>query len=370
MVDLIHQHDKIKEEVRSAIDRVIEEANFINGPQVKEFAHSLSKYLNVKHVIPCANGTDALQLALMSLDCKPGDEIIVPTFTYVATVEVIALLGLIPVFVDANPETFNFDVSQIASKITSKTKAVIPVHLYGQCADMEPLIKICKENNIFIIEDTAQAIGADYYFKDGKIKKAGTIGNIGATSFFPSKNLGCMGDGGALFTDDDQLAEKLRIIANHGQKVKYYHSVVGINSRLDTLQAAVLQVKLQHLNDYIQKRQNLASSYDNAFKDLKQISIPERAHFSSHVFHQYTLRLKDIKREDLKAFLNNKGIPSMIYYPVPLHLQGGYKGYGYKTGDFPNAEQLSENVISLPMHTEMEEEQTSFITNAVLDYLK
>lgn len=370
MVDLKSQYEAIKMKIDLAIHSVINEANFINGKQVKKFSQKLAQYLNVQHVVPCANGTDALQLSLMALDCKPGDEVIVPTFTYVATVEVIALLGLIPIFIDSDPETYNINVSQIPSKITPRTIAVIPVHLYGQCADMESLIKVCKDNNLHIIEDTAQAIGADYYFSDGNKKKAGTMGTIGATSFFPSKNLGCFGDGGALFTNNDDLASKLKIIANHGQKVKYHHSLIGINSRLDTLQAAILEVKLDKLNDYIRNRNKLAELYDNAFKGHTNINTPTRSEFSSHVFHQYTIKLNDTARDKFQMFLQNKNIPTMIYYPVPLHLQEAYRVYGYKEGDFPIAESLSQSVISLPMHTEMEKDQAEYIIDQVLRYFK
>lgn len=370
MVDLKSQYIKIKDEIDQAIYKVIDETNFINGPEVKHFSEQLSEYLGVKHVIPCANGTDALQLALMALGCRPGDEIIVPTFTYVATVEVISLLGLTPVFVDSDPNYFNMDVNQIRSKISERTKAIMPVHLYGQCADMETILSICKEKKLHIIEDTAQAIGADYYFKDGTSKKAGTIGTIGATSFFPSKNLGCFGDGGALFTDDDDLAEKMRIIANHGQKVKYYHNLIGVNSRLDTLQAAVLQVKLKYLDQYIESRRRLAELYDQAIGQNPNLIIPRRSGYSSHVFHQYTLQLVDTDREDLKSFLQNKGIPTMIYYPVPLHLQEAYIGYGYKDGDFPIAEKMCKSVMSLPMHTEMEKGQADYIVENFNNYFK
>ena len=368
MVDLRTQYHRIKEEVDAAVITAMEEGAFINGPAVKAFANELADYNNVKNVIPCANGTDALQIAMMALGLQSGDEVIVPAFTYVATAEVIALLGLKPVFTEVNPETFNIDVSQLRKKLSPQTKAIVPVHLYGQCADMEALNSFAKEHGLFIIEDTAQAIGAEYTFSSGRTYKAGTIGDIGATSFFPSKNLGCFGDGGALFTNDDSLAEKLQMIANHGQKQKYYHEVVGVNSRLDTLQAAILRVKLRQLGDYIQRRQEAAAFYDKALAGVEQLQVPFRSADSTHVFHQYTLKIKNGKRDALKEHLTTKGIPSMIYYPVPLHLQRAYQSSEHKEGIFPVSEQLSREVLSLPMHTELTEEQLAYITTTIQSF--
>lgn len=365
MVDLQGQYQHIKEEVDKAVLQVMEEAAFINGPEVKKFAKELAEYNQVKHVVPCANGTDALQIAMMALGLQPGDEVIVPAFTYVATAEVIALLGLKPVFVEVDASTFNIDVNQLESKLSSKTRAIVPVHLYGQCADMESLLSFAQQHNLYVIEDTAQAIGAEYTFTNGEIQKAGTMGDIGATSFFPSKNLGCFGDGGALFTNNDKLAEKLQMIANHGQKLKYYHDVVGVNSRLDTLQAAILRIKLQHLNNYSERRQQAATWYDKAFAETGGIQVPVRAEKSTHVFHQYTLKVKGGRRDELKEYLASKSIPSMVYYPVPLHLQEAYQGWGYKKGDFPVSEQLCQEVLSLPMHTELKEEQLTYIIKTI-----
>jgi UDP-2-acetamido-2-deoxy-ribo-hexuluronate aminotransferase len=368
MVDLKTQYEKIKDKVDQAISEVINETSFINGAQVKIFAEELAAHNQVRHVIPCANGTDALQIAMMALDFKSGDEVIVPAFTYVATVEVIALLGLKPVFVDVNPDTFNLDVNEITKSITSKTVAIVPVHLYGQCADMEGIMNIAKEHNLYIIEDTAQAIGSRYTFSDGTVQTAGTIGHIGSTSFFPSKNLGCYGDGGALFTNDDNLAHKMQMIANHGQQVKYYHDSIGVNSRLDTIQAAILRVKLPYLNRYSKSRQEVADFYDKELGSIKELQIPVRSTKSTHVFHQYTLKVVDGDRDKLKDFLQSKGIPTMVYYPVPLHLQKAYIGYGYRQGDYPVSEHLSSIVLSLPIHTEMDEEQLVYITKAVKEY--
>ena len=365
MVDLLGQYQHIKNEVDKAVIRAMEETAFINGPDVKEFARELATYNNVKHVIPCANGTDALQIAMMALGLKPGDEVIVPAFTYVATAEVIALLGLKPLFVDVDPSTFNIDVEKLSETVTSKTKAIVPVHLYGQCSDMKNLLEFCKLYNLHIIEDTAQAIGSEYTFSNGTKQMAGTIGDIGATSFFPSKNLGCFGDGGAMFTNSDDLAEKLRMIANHGQKVKYYHEVVGVNSRLDTLQAAILRIKLRHLNQYNQNRQIAAAFYDQALKNFEGVQVPTKSSNSTHVYHQYTLKVKGGKRNALKEHLSNEQIPSMIYYPVPLHLQKAYSNWGYKAGDFPVSEQLCEEVLSLPIHTELTDKQLSYIVNSI-----
>ena len=368
MVDLKGQYKKIKNEINDSISEVIESTAFINGPKVKEFQANLEKYLGVKHVIPCGNGTDALQIALMALGLKPGDEVITADFTFIATVEVVALLGLKLKFVDVNPDTFNLDVQQTEKAITPKTKAIVPVHLFGQAADMEEIMKIAEKNNLFVIEDTAQAIGADYTFDNGTTKKLGTIGTIGCTSFFPSKNLGCYGDGGALYTNDDKLAEKIRQIANHGSKIKYFHDEIGVNSRLDSMQAAVLNVKLNYLDDYIAARQKAAEFYDNAFENHPNILIPARNKKSTHVFHQYTIKVKGIDRDGLKEFLNSNDIPAMIYYPYPLHLQNAYKYLAYKANDFPVTEELSKTVLSLPMHTELSEDQLKFITEKVLEY--
>lgn len=369
MVDLQTQYQNIKTQIDSAIQQVIDSTAFINGPVVNDFKQDLEKYLNVKHVIPCANGTDALQIALMSLDLKPGDEVITPTFTFISTVEVVALLGLKPVFADVNPDTFNINVDDIKKLITKNTKAIIPVHLFGQCADMEEIMSIAKENNIYVIEDNAQAIGADFFFSNGKISKSGTIGDIGCTSFFPSKNLGCYGDGGALFTNSDALAEKLSYIVNHGMKKRYYHDYIGVNSRLDTLQAAILKVKLQYLDNYIAARQKAAAYYDKAFASEPKLKIPMRFAKSSHVFHQYTLQAVDFPRNELLNFLKEKQIPAMIYYPIPIHLQKAYQHY-VKAGDnYPISEHLSKFVFSLPMHTELDEEQLEYITNSVLEFI-
>lgn len=369
MVDLQTQYLNIKTQIDSAIQQVIDSTAFINGPEVNDFKQDLEKYLNVKHVIPCANGTDALQIALMSLDLKPGDEVITPTFTFISTVEVVALLGLKPIFVDVDPDTFNIKVDNIKRLITKNTKAIIPVHLFGQCADMEEIMKIAKENNIYVIEDNAQAIGAEFFFSNGKISKSGTIGDIGCTSFFPSKNLGCYGDGGAIFTNSDALAEKLSYIVNHGMKKRYYHDYIGVNSRLDTLQAAILKVKLQYLDDYIAARQKAADYYDKAFASEPKLKIPQRFAKSSHVFHQYTLQAIDFSRNELIDFLKEKQIPAMIYYPVPIHLQKAYQHYVNAGENYPISEHLSKVVFSLPMHTELDEEQLEYITNSVLEFL-
>ncbi len=370
MVDLVSQYQKIKPEVDKAILDTVASSAYINGPEVKAFQAELEAYLNVKHVINCANGTDALQIAMMALGLQPGDEVITASFTYVATAEVIALLKLKPVLVDVIPGTFNIDPAALEKAITPKTKAIVPVHLFGQCADMETIMAIAKKHNLFVIEDTAQAIGADYTFSDGKKQKAGTIGNVGCTSFFPSKNLGCMGDGGAIFTNDDALAAKLRMVANHGQSVLYVHDEVGVNSRLDSLQAAILRIKLRHLDGYAAARNKVASYYDNAFKNNKKITIPVREPKSTHVFHQYTLVLNGVNRDELRAFLATKEIPAMIYYPIPLYKQKAYDDPRYKQSDFPVTENLCANVLSLPIHTEMDEEQLKYITDAVLEFCK
>jgi dTDP-4-amino-4,6-dideoxygalactose transaminase len=370
MVDLKSQYEKIKTEVDAGIEEVISNTAFINGPAVKEFQSDLENYLQVKHVIPCANGTDALQIAMMALDLKPGDEVITASFTYVATAEVIGLLGLTPVLVDVYEDTFDINIEAIEKAITTKTKAIVPVHLFGQCADMERIMALAKKHNLFVIEDVAQAIGADYTFSDGKKVKAGTIGTIGCTSFFPSKNLGCYGDGGAIYTNDDDLAKKLRMIAHHGQSVQYVHDVLGVNSRLDTIQAAVLKVKLKHLDEYAAARNKAADYYDNAFANHPKLKTPVRAKNSTHVFHQYTLRLVGVDRKLLREQLAERGIPAMIYYPIPLHEQNAYKSDRFKKEDFPITEKLCATVLSLPMHTEMDEEMLKYITDNVLELLK
>lgn len=370
MVDLKGQYEKIKTEVDSAIQNVINNATFINGPEVKIFAADFEQYLDVKHVIPCANGTDALQIAMMALGLKHGDEVITADFTYVATAEVIALLGLTPVLVDVNPDTFDIDVQSIENAITPKTKAIVPVHLFGQCADMEKVMALAKKHHLYVIEDVAQAIGADYTFSDGTKKKAGTIGTIGCTSFFPSKNLGCYGDGGAMYTNDAGLAKKCRMIANHGQSVQYVHDSIGVNSRLDSIQAAVLGIKLKHLNEYAAARNNAAAFYDKAFANNPKLKIPTRSKNSTHVFHQYTLQLNGVDRTKLKEYLASKDIPAMIYYPIPLHMQKAYHDQRYKEGDFPVTEKLCKTVLSLPMHTELDEDTLKYITESILSFIK
>ena len=369
MVDLKQQYLKIKNEVDAAVLDVLGSSIFIGGPRVNTFAEKLSQYLGVKHVIPCANGTDALQISMMALGLEPGDEVITPSFTYVATTEVIALLKLKPVFVEVDTQTFCVDIEAIKKAITPKTKAIVPVHLYGLSADMESIMAIAKEHNLFVIEDNAQAIGGDYFFKDGSTKKTGSIGTIGCTSFFPSKNLGCYGDGGAMFTNDDALAEKLKMIANHGQKTKYYHDIVGCNSRLDALQAAILNIKLPLLDTYINARIKAANFYDKAFAGNEKITTPYRANYCKHVFHQYTLILKNVDRDALSSFLTENNIPSMLYYPVPAHRQKMFAALG--GGDFTleKTDWLTERVISLPIHTELDEEQQSFITEKVLEFI-
>ena len=370
MVDLKGQYQKIKTEVDAAMNEVISSTSFINGPAVKEFQSDFETYLNIKHVIPCANGTDALQIAMMALDLKQGDEVITANFTYVATAEVIGLLGLSPVLVDVNQDTFNIDIESIERNITSKTKAIVPVHLFGQCADMERIMAIAKKHNLYVIEDTAQAIGADYSFSDGRNFKAGTIGTIGCTSFFPSKNLGCFGDGGAIFTNNDELAKKIRMIAHHGQSVQYVHEVLGVNSRLDSIQAAILKIKLKHLDEYALSRNKVAEFYDKAFSNHSKIKIPSRSKNSTHVFHQYTLQIIGYDRSELRQKLTEHGIPAMIYYPIPLHKQNAYKNERFKTNDFPITQKLCDTVLSLPMHTELDEETLNYITNTLLRIIK
>lgn len=368
MVDLHSQYLKIKNEIDSAISEVIESSAFIKGPQVKMFEQKLAAYLDVKHVISCANGTDALTIALMALDLKPGDEVITPAFTFIATVETIAFLGLKPVLVDVEPETFNMNCSLLKKLITSKTKAIIPVHLFGQCANMEELLEFSKQHGLYIIEDAAQANGADFIFNDRTRKKAGTIGHIGCTSFFPSKNLGCFGDGGAMFTNDDDIANKLRHITNHGMEKQYYYEMLGVNSRLDSIQAAILNVKLKHLDSYNAARQDAADFYNIVFGKIKDIKTPSKVDYSTHIYHQYTLKTANGKRDALKQHLEKANIPCMIYYPVPLHLQKAFKYLGYNEGDLPVSETLSNQVLSLPMHSELDEEQLSYIGKQVGEF--
>lgn len=370
MVDLKRQYTRIKAEVDAGIQEVIDNTAFINGKAVSDFATSLSNYLGSKYVIPCANGTDALQIAMMALDLQPGDEVISPSFTYIATTEVIALLRLKTVFVDVDPKTFCVDPIAVEKAITPKTKAIVPVHLYGQSANMEAIMDIARRHNLFVIEDNAQAIGSDYTFGNGTVKKTGTIGTIGTTSFFPSKNLGCYGDGGAIFTDDETLATRLKMVANHGQSTRYYHDIVGCNSRLDSIQAAVLNVKLKYLDEYIAARKTAAEFYDKAFAGHSKITIPYRAPYSNHVFHQYTLILEGVDRDGLNRFLADKNIPSMIYYPVPAHRQKMFEGLGGNEYNLEVTDWLTKRVISLPIHTELTTEQLEYITDQVLKYLK
>lgn len=369
MVDLQSQYYKIKADVDNAVLNVIDSAAFINGPEVKSFQTELEQYLDVKHVIPCANGTDALQIALMALDLKEGDEIITADFTFAATVEVVHLLKLKSVLVDVDYDTFTIDIEKLKAAITPKTKAIIPVHIFGQCANMEEILKVAKEHGLFVIEDNAQAIGSDFIFSDGTVKKSGTMGILGTTSFFPSKNLGCYGDGGAIFTNDDELAHKLRGIVNHGMYERYYHDEVGVNSRLDSLQATILRKKLPLLDGYNEARRKAADYYDEAFAENPNILSPKRAAYSTHVFHQYTLRILNGQRNELQKFLTEKEVPAMIYYPVALRKQ---KAYFQESDpkDFVNTDKLLEQVISLPMHTELDEEQLKYITDAVLEFMK
>lgn len=365
MVDLKGQYLKIKDEIDKAVLDVIESGAFINGPAVKNFQANLEKYLNVKHVIPCANGTDALQIALMTLELQPGDEVIVPAFTYVATAEVIALLHLTPVMVDVDADTFNITAELIEKAITPKTKAIVPVHLFGQSCDMEPIMKLAEKHNLFVIEDNAQAIGADYKFAGGATRKTGTIGHIGTTSFYPAKNLGAYGDAGAIFTNDDELAKKMRTIANHGQSETYYHDIVGVNSRLDSIQAAILDIKLKHLDEYAAARNKVADFYDQAFAGISEIQTPVRAENSTHVFHQYTVQIKNGQRDEFKNYLSEKGIPNSVFYPVPLYKQKAFKIYTTEDLKLANTEYLCESVISIPIHTEMTEENQSFIAETI-----
>ena len=369
MVDLPGQYKHIKEIVDASIFEVLNSAAYINGPYVKEFQADLEKYLNVKHVIPCANGTDALQIAMMGLGLEQGDEVITADFTFAATVEVIGLLKLTPVLVDVEADTFNMDIDALKKAITPKTKAIVPVHLFGQCANMEAVMEVAKEHNLFVIEDNAQAIGADYTFSDGTTKKSGTIGNVGTTSFFPSKNLGCYGDGGAIFTNDDDLAHIIRGMVNHGMYKRYYHDVVGVNSRLDSIQAAVLKTKLPLLDSYCDARRKAAEFYSNAFASNSNIITPVTSDFTTHVFHQYTLQITNGKRNELHQHLLDNNIPNAIYYPVPLHAQKAYQDERYNEADFPVTNNLIDTVISLPMHTELEQEQLEFITKTILQFV-
>ena len=370
MVDLKLQYQKIKKEIDSAVLEVLESSAFINGPQVQQFAASLAKYNSVKHVVPCANGTDALQIAMMGLGLEPGDEVITPSFTFIATTEVVALLKLTPVFVDVDPKTFCIDPQAIRKAITPRTKAIVPVHLYGQSANMEEIMQVAQEHNLFVIEDNAQAIGCDYYFSDKSASKTGAIGTVSTTSFFPSKNLGGYGDGGALMTNDDHLANVFRKVANHGAGQRYYHDIVGCNSRLDTIQAAVLEIKLKYLDEYINARRKAADFYDRAFDGHPKITTPFRAPWCRHVFHQYTLLVEGIDRNELHAYLAQHKLPSMIYYPVPAHRQKMFENFNSSSANLPVTDWLTDRVISLPMHTELDEEQLHFITSRVLEFIK
>ncbi|TVZ47570.1 dTDP-4-amino-4,6-dideoxygalactose transaminase [Olleya sp. Hel_I_94] len=377
MVDLKGQYAAIKDVVDSSIQEIIDNTTFVNGPKVHEFQKNLENYLGVKHVIPCANGTDALQIAMMGLGLEQGDEVITADFTFAATVEVIALLKLTPVLVDVDPETFNIDIDAVKKAITPKTKAIVPVHLFGQCANMEVLMDLAKQHNLYIIEDNAQGIGADYTYSDGTKAKSGTIGHVASTSFFPSKNLGCYGDGGAIFTNDDNLAHTIRGIVNHGMYERYHHDVVGVNSRLDSIQAAVLDAKLPKLDSYNNARRNAARKYNAAFKDIKNIITPKTVNgcegicdtCNCHVFHQYTLKVKNVDRDALVKHLNDNGIPCGVYYPIPLHAQKAYRDTRYNEADFTVTNQLIKEVISLPMHTELEDDQIDFITKTIKDFI-
>lgn len=368
MVDLKSQYEKIKDDIAAGIQNCLETTAFINGPAVKEFQQDFEQYLGVKHVIPCANGTDALQIALMALGLKPGDEVICPAFTYVATAEVIGLLGLIPIMVDVDPDTFDISLENLEKYVSHKTKAIVPVHLYGQSADMEPILAFAKKHHLFVVEDNAQAIGSDYTFSDGTVKKTGTIGTIGCTSFFPSKNLGCYGDGGALMTNDDELAAKIRMIANHGQEKKYYHQVLGCNSRLDTLQAEILKVKLKYLDTYSAARNKMADYYDLHLSSIAELQVPKRSSFSNHVFHQYTLKIKNGKRDSLQQYLADKKIPSMIYYPLPLYQQEAFRTYVNADFYLPTTEILCQEVLSLPIHTEFNKESSDYVIEGIKNF--
>lgn len=369
LVDLKTQYEKIEEEVNTAVLNVLKSTAFINGPEVKSFQAEFEDYLNVKHVIPCANGTDALQISLMALGLQPGDEVISPSFTYIATAEVIGLLNLTPVFVDVDMETFCMDPDSLRAAITPKTKAIVPVHLYGHCAPMDEILEIANEHGIAVVEDTAQGIGSNYTGKDGVSRKAGTIGTVGTTSFFPSKNLGCYGDGGAIMTNDDDLAKQIRMVANHGQSKRYYHDVIGVNSRLDSIQAAILRIKLRHLDMYLAERNKAANYYNEAFKSDARIITPKIANYSDHGFHQYTMILEGVDRDGLMEYLNEKGIPSNIYYPLPVHEQKSFEGKFEERVSLKNTNELKLKVMSLPMHTELSNEQLEYITSSVLEYI-
>ena len=369
MVDLKTQYEHIQEQIDHSIRQVLQDAAFINGPEVKNFSRNLENYLQTEHVVPCANGTDALQIALMALELEPGDEVITPDFTFISTVEVVKLLGLKPVLVDVDDTYYTLQPDKLRKAITQRTRAIVPVHLYGQCAPMKEILQLAKQHNLFVVEDAAQSLGAEYTL-DGETKKSGTLGDIGCTSFFPSKNLGCYGDGGALFTHDPELADKMRTLANHGSHQKYYHSQVGVNSRLDTLQAAILDVKLKYLDQYNAARQKAAAYYDRALAGIPQIQTPQLRPGSTHIYHQYTLKLsEEVSRDDLKNYLKDRDIPSMVYYPVPMHLQEAFNDpYQFEEGDFPVSERLSRSVLSLPMHTELDEEQLHYITQTLKHY--
>lgn len=370
MVDVIGQYNRLKSRIDASIAEVLESGAFINGPAVKNFAADLGDYLGGQHVIPCGNGTDALQIALMALDLQPGDKVMVPAFTYVATAEVIALLGLQPVMVDVDPKTFNLTAEIVEAQMTEDIKAIVPVHLYGQCAEMEPIMHLAEKHGVYVVEDNAQAIGADYKLSDGNWVKSGTVGHIGCTSFYPSKNLGAYGDGGAIYTGDAALAKKIKMIANHGQSKKYVHDLIGCNSRLDSIQAAILNVKLKELDDFCSRRQEVADIYDAAFINVDAIDIPYRSDYSSHVFHQYTIKVKDGRRDELKAYLQDSGIPSMIYYPIPLYEQQAFSAYWNRKEGLPVTEELCTQVISLPIHTEMKEEHQDYIITHVKEFFK
>lgn len=370
MVDLHGQYLNIKEEVDKAIQGVIDSSAFIRGNDVRQFQDELSEYMGVKHCVACGNGTDALQVSLMALDLQAGDEVITTPYTFIATVEVIRLLGLIPVFVDVLPDTFNLNPALLNLALSDRTRAIIPVHLFGQCADMESIMEFARINGLFVIEDNAQALGADFLPKGGTAQKAGCIGHLGTTSFFPSKNLGAFGDGGAIFTNDDSFGLRAASLVNHGMKLKYHYDHVGVNSRLDTIQAAILRVKLLHLDDYHQRRQEAAAWYDSSLSDLPGVTLPHRSSFSTHIFHQYTLQVPSLKRDELRQYLQEKEIPSMVYYPGPLHLQKAYQDLGYKEGDLPVSEDLCRRVLSLPMHTELEKDQLEYISKQLHHYFK
>ncbi|MFC2112560.1 DegT/DnrJ/EryC1/StrS family aminotransferase [Bacteroidota bacterium] len=369
MVDLKRQYDRLKTDIDTALQEAIDSTAFINGPPVQKFSEELAEYLDIEYVVPCGNGTDALQVALMALDLEPGDEVITTPFSFIASIEVIKLLRLVPVLIDIDPLNFNIDPSLLEAAISNKTRTIIPVHLFGQCANMESILEIAGKHGLKVIEDAAQAVGTDYIFKDGKHLKAGTVGTMGTASFFPSKNLGCYGDGGAVMTRDQKLHDRIKTIVNHGSRVKYYYDEVGVNSRLDTLQAAILRVKLQHLDEFHSARQAAAAAYDKALGGISELKIPGRMSWSTHIFHQYTLILEDGRRDDLVNYLRSKQVPVMIYYPLPLHLQKAYVDLNYVEGDFPVAESMSESVFSIPMHTELETDQIEYICYHIQEFL-